>query len=78
MSQQGRRFGADVKPPCMTIVFYESGRLTHFFHLDSYIALITLAIESSKDGKMTLNGTIIFPPQILSVYFVFPSHNRDL
>ncbi|CAF2324743.1 unnamed protein product [Rotaria sp. Silwood2] len=37
LSQQGRRFGADVKPPY------------------SYIALITLAIESSKDGKMTLN-----------------------
>ncbi|CAF3705145.1 unnamed protein product [Rotaria sordida] len=36
LSQQGRRFGADVKPPF------------------SYIALITLAIESSKDGKMTL------------------------
>ncbi|UJR33298.1 hypothetical protein I4U23_020749 [Adineta vaga] len=37
LSQQGRRFAADVKPPY------------------SYIALITLAIESSKDGKMTLN-----------------------
>ncbi|CAF0871550.1 unnamed protein product [Adineta steineri] len=37
LSQQGRRFGAAVKPPY------------------SYIALITLAIESSKDGKMTLN-----------------------
>ncbi|CAF1599461.1 unnamed protein product [Rotaria magnacalcarata] len=37
LSQQGRRFGVDVKPPY------------------SYIALITLAIENSKDGKMTLN-----------------------
>jgi MFS-type transporter involved in bile tolerance (Atg22 family) len=34
--------------------------ISNFFYdlsyLDSYIALITLAIESSKDGKMTLNG----------------------
>ena len=29
-----------------------------YFYLVSYIALITLAIESSKDGKMTLNGKL--------------------
>lgn len=36
-----------------------------YFYLDSYIALITLAIESSKDGKMTLNGKLSFT----SLYF---------
>ena len=61
LSQQGRRFAADVKPPCkraraifsLSVLVEKS---VSFDLSDSYIALITLAIESSKDGKMTLNG----------------------
>ena len=56
LSQQGRRFGADVKPPCKKKHCVFNCLQLFVFYLDSYIALITLAIESSKDGKMTLNG----------------------